>query len=256
MATAYYAAIKPIQTYTTRQAIYPGTTFIELRSTLNLSSFSVSSLGVRAVPDKYSFTTRGAVNILQRNVNQPSLSLSNFNVYASDTLGSIPGNTLVAQLSSIVFNSTFTIKRLYNSTLTGLIGINTSAPAFALDIGAGDARKLGTTWLNPSDERIKEGVVTAKAETLLKEISSLRLVSYTWSEPYRAAHAVTTDATLGFISQDVEAVFPRAVTATCEEGFSDFRSLNTDQIMKAKFGLTQLLLSRFSTLESRLNNLM
>ena len=195
------------------------------------------------------------MNILQRDVNQPSLSLSNFNVYASDTLGVIPGNTLVAQLSSIVFNSTFTVKRFYKSTLTGLIGINTSQPAYALDIGAGDARKTGTTWLNPSDERIKEGIVMAEPETLLQEISSLRLVSYTWSEPYRAAHALTSDATLGFISQDVETVFPQAVTATCEEGFSDFRSLNTDQIIKAKFGLTQLLLSRFSTLESRIHNL-
>lgn len=271
VATAYYSAIKPILYYSTSRYVYPGTgntsqyilrstsfTAIELRSTMNISSLSVSTLGVNASPGVYSFAINGAVNILQSEVNQnqPSLLLSNFRVYASDTLGDIPGNTLVAQLSSIVFNSAFTIKRLYNSTLTGLIGINTLTPSYALDIGAGDARKLiGANWITPSDERIKENIGSVNYDTILQEISSLRLVSYTWAEPYRVTHDLTTKDTLGFISQEVEPIFPRAVTTMVEEGFYDFRSLDIDQLMKAKFAVTQHLLSRFSTLQIRINNL-
>ena len=271
VATSYYAAIKPMLYYSTSRYVYPGTgntsqyllrstsfTAIELRSTMNISSLSVSTLGVRAT-GAYSFAINGAVNILQSavNQNQPSLLLSNFTVYASDTIGITPGNTLVAQLSSIVFNSTFTIKRLYNSTLSGLIGINTTTPAYALDIGAGDARKLtGANWITPSDERIKENIGSVNYDSILQEISSLRLVSYTWAEPYRVAHGLTTKDTLGFISQEVEHIFPRAVTTMVEEGFYDFRSLDIDQLMKAKFAVTQHLLSRFSTLQIRINNLM
>jgi hypothetical protein len=191
--------------------------------------------------------------------NQPSLSLSNLNIYATNSaiVPNPPANTLVSQLSSIVFNSTFTIKRLYNSTLTGLIGINTLRPVYALDIGAGDAKKLsGTKWLNPSDERIKNNIREINYKTAVKEISSLRLVSYRWNEEYRLAHDLLDTQILGFISQEVEEIFPSAITVKEEEGFSDFRTLNTDQLIKAKFGVTQYLLERFSTLQSRINNLM
>ena len=268
MATAYYAAIQPMRFYSTSRYIYPGTAnmtqyqlrstsfiAIELRSTINLSSLTVSTLGIATNTTGYSFAIQGAANILQP-LNQPSLSLSNFNVYATDSIGIVPGNSLVAQLSSIVFNSTFTIKRLYTSTLTGLIGINTATPTYALDIGIGDARKLeGTTWINPSDERIKENICNIDYTAAAQEISSLRLVSYTWVESYRVAHGLETYQTLGFLSQEVEAVFPSAVTMTVEEGYSNFRTLNTDQLMKSKYGLTQHLLHRFSTLQFRINNL-
>ena len=269
IATAYYAAIQPMRFYSTSRYIYPGTAnmtqyqlrstsfiAIELRSTINLSSLTVSTLGIATNTTGYSFAIQGAANILQP-LNQPSLSLSNFNVYATDSIGIVPGNSLVAQLSSIVFNSTFTIKRLYTSTLTGLIGINTATPTYALDIGIGDARKLaGTTWINPSDERIKENIGNIDYTAAAQEISSLRLVSYTWVESYRVAHGLETYQTLGFLSQEVEAVFPSAVTMTVEEGYSNFRTLNTDQLMKSKYGLTQHLLHRFSTLQSRINILM
>ena len=105
----------------------------------------------------------------------------------------------------------------------------------------------------PSALSIKENIVDAICG---QEISSLRLVTYTWSENYRLAHGLISSTTIGFLSQEVETIFPKAVRTTKEEGYTDFRSLDTDQIMKAKFGLTRHLIQRYSTLQSRIINLM
>ena len=70
VATVYYDAIKPMLYYSTSRFQYmlrsTSFTAIELRSTMNLSTLSVSTLGVGATASNdYSFAIRGAVNILQ-----------------------------------------------------------------------------------------------------------------------------------------------------------------------------------------------
>jgi hypothetical protein len=60
---------------------------------------------------------------------------------------------------------------------------------------------------------------------------------------------------MGFLSQEVEKIFPDSVSEMSENGFSDFKSLDTDQLYKAKFALTQNLLSRLEDLKTRLNAL-
>jgi hypothetical protein len=62
--------------------------------------------------------------------------------------------------------------------------------------------------------------------------------------------------TIGFLSQEVEPIFPDAVTMLPENGIDDFRSLDMDQIYKAKFAVTQNLIGRASTLQMRLNRLL
>jgi hypothetical protein len=53
----------------------------------------------------------------------------------------------------------------------------------------------------------------------------------------------------------VESIYPNSVIKSKEAGFADFRTLDTDQIFKAKFGLTKQLLYRASTLQSRIDTL-
>ena len=233
--TAYYNSIGPIQDYSTNNA----TMYRVQASTLSgISSINVSTNGVTFL--------QGGVSIYQP-IQKPSIQFPTFDIYDSGN----PTNSrysLLAQNSSIIFNNAFTIKR------PGLIGINTRTPEYALDIGDGNARKLnGTMWINPSDHRIKNIIQDANQTTLFNKISSLRLVSYTWEDHYRSSHSLTDDIQLGFISQEVENVFPNSILHKSEEGYDDFRSLDTDQILKAKFGLTQQLLQKVSTLQSRIN---
>jgi hypothetical protein len=189
----------------------------------------------------------------------PSIQLPNLSIYArNDPVRTIGNQSLSVRFSSIIFNEgDLTLKRRYNSQLTGLLGINTLTPSYSLDIGIGDARKpSGTQWITGSDKRIKDHITDANAGTVLEQVFSLRLVSHTWTQPYRSVHGLSDQATLGFLSQEVEQVFPSSVYLTDEAGFSNFRSLELDQLYKAKYGVTRQLLFRASTLQSRINNLL
>jgi len=210
---------------------------------------------LNSVPD------RDTLNILFQPIQniRPNIELPNFHIYARDDPVRNPtAHTLSARFSSIIFNEgDLTIKRRYNSLLTGIMGINTIYPTYALDIGIGDARKpSGTQWINPSDQRIKTGIHDASISRILNEIPKIQLVQYKWKDSYRLQHGLTTEPTLGFISQQVESVYPSSVHISEESGFTDFRTLDTDQLFKAKFGLTQHLLARTSTLQSRIDNLL
>ena len=189
----------------------------------------------------------------------PSIQLPNFSIYArDDPIRTIGNQSLSVRFSSIVFNEgDLTLKRRYNSQLTGVVGINTVTPVYSLDIAIGEARKpSGTQWITGSDKRIKAQITNANTQAVLEQVSSLRLVTHTWTEPYRSVHGLSDEPTLGFLSQEVEKVFPSSVYLTDEAGFSNFRSLELDQLYKAKYGLTRQLLFRASTLQSRINNLL
>jgi len=75
---------------------------------------------------------------------------------------------------------------------------------------------------------------------------------------------------VGYIADEVEAIYPKAVTKSNEYGFSDFRSLDVDQIQKMLYGATKKLIvdkealevtvadqaSRIATLEAQLSSLL
>jgi len=212
-------------------------------------------IGSSSSPDK------DTINVLFQPIEniKPSIELPNLHIYARDDPVRNPTtNTISARFSSIIFNEgDLTIKRRYNSLLRGIIGINTIYPTYSLDIAIGDARKpSGTLWINPSDRRIKTNIDEADSEKIVSELSSVRLVQYKWKELYRVTHHLSTEPTIGFISQEIESIYPSSIHYSEESGFADFRTLDTDQLFKAKFGLTQHLLKRASTLQSRIDTLL
>jgi hypothetical protein len=204
---------------------------------------------------------RDTANVLFQPIEniKPSIELPNLHIYARDDPVRNPTtNTISVRFSSIIFNEgDFTIKRRYNSLLRGVMGINTIYPTYSLDIEIGDARKpSGTLWINPSDCRIKTNIDEADSDKIVSELSSVRLVQYKWKELYRVAHHLSAAPTIGFISQEIESIYPSSIYHSEESGFADFRTLDTDQLFKAKFGLTQHLLKRASTLQSRIDTLL
>jgi hypothetical protein len=188
---------------------------------------------------------------------QPSIQLPNINIWTRDDPNKIYfGHSMAARFSTITFNEgdlTF-LKNTQNSLLRGYVGINTLNPQYSLDIGYGNARQPNsTTWINPSDKRIKQIVSSISDEKLLSNLSSLRLVSFKWESRYRDEHRLPEDREIGFISQEVSKILPSSIYFTNEFGVPSFQTLDTDQLFKMKFGATQVLLKRMASLQDRIS---
>jgi hypothetical protein len=275
-STIYYPMLPIITNYSTslyaKGAIVPtyisrSTTFysIIVLSSIHvpISSFSNIIAGIQTSSmGGYSLAVNGAISIQPSSINNlnPTLQLNNFQIYSyANPEAFITSTAILSYSSTISFNSSnLAINRLRNNNAFGRVGINFFAPAYSLDIGAGgDARKpSGTTWVTGSDSRIKESILPINYQDVIEKVSSLRLVSYKWNEDYRKNNSLSSDTFLGFLSQEVKDIFPGSVTESADYGFSNFMCLDTDQITKAKFAVTQNLIQRVSSLQMRLKYLM
>jgi len=100
---------------------------------------------------------------------------------------------------------------LLRVTGTGNMGIGTSTPLYPLDV-VGTARAgtvLYTSLQQTSDRRLKENVVTTDGSWATSVLERLRVVDYNFI-------GNTTSPTVGFIAQEVEAVFPLAAKTTSD----------------------------------------
>jgi hypothetical protein len=276
-STVYYEMLPIISDYSTSlfsngdliPRYLSRSTFFYSLSTLSsmncwFSSPIVEELGIQtSASNDYNLNIQGSASIIPPNNNPqilPSLLLPNIQVYATNK--SIPAysmQTINVSSSTISFNSSnFVIKWLYDYKNYAHIGINKSSdPEYSLDIGVGDARKpTGVTWVTASDARVKESILNVCYKKVTEQISSLRLVSYIWDESYRSSRHLSLNRTLGFLSQEVEQIFPSSVSEMAESGYSNFKSLDTDQLYMSKFALTQDLIKRVEHLKLRLNALM
>ena len=261
-STSLYAKGAIVPTYISRSTTFYSITAL---SSINvpISSFSNIIAGIQiSSTGAYSFAVNGAMSIQPSSINNlnPTVQLNNFQIYSYANPEIFTTSTaILSYFSTISFNSSnLAINRLRNNNAFGRVGINFFAPAYSLDIGAGgDARKpSGTTWITGSDSRIKESILPVNYQEVIEKISSLRLVSYKWEGDYRKNNNLSSDTLLGFLSQEVKGVFPGSVTELPEHGFSNFMCLDTDQITKAKFAVTQNLIERVSSLQMRLKYLM
>jgi len=261
-STSLYAKGAIVPTYISRSTTFYSITAL---SSINvpISSFSNIIAGIQiSSTGAYSFAVNGAMSIQPSSINNlnPTVQLNNFQIYSYANPEIFTTSTaILSYFSTISFNSSnLAINRLRNNNAFGRVGINFFAPAYSLDIGAGgDARKpSGTTWITGSDSRIKESILPVNYQEVIEKISSLRLVSYKWEDDYRKNNNLSSDTLLGFLSQEVKGVFPGSVTELPEHGFSNFMCLDTDQITKAKFAVTQNLIERVSSLQMRLKYLM
>jgi hypothetical protein len=132
------------------------------------------------------------------------------------------------------------------------LGIGKAA-GFQLELSTDSARKLTTTtWLTGSDERIKTDIQSANLQTCYDTIKSIDLKYFKWNFPAESNVTVDDNHSLGFIAQDVKKVFPNAVFESNSYGFTDFLSLNTDQILKAMYGALRQTMADKESLEQRL----
>ena len=133
------------------------------------------------------------------------------------------------------------------------LGIGTASPTVQLELSTDGARKLTTTtWTTGSDQRIKTDIQSANLLTCYDTVKSIDLKYFKWNFPVESNVSVDDKHSLGFIAQDVRAVFPNAVFESNSHGFTDFLSLNTDQILKAMYGALRQTMADKEDLETKL----
>jgi len=177
----------------------------------------------------------------------------------------------------------------------GNIGIGTASPSAQLELSTDSAKKPSTnTWTIASDQRLKTNITNADNDRCYEIVKQVPLKRYTWRSEVYSEGQVKDRSKLGWIAQDVEAVFPKAVgtnrfaynqvfedvvtpeldsdgnavldengvakTKTekrlvSEEVIEDCKDLNSDQIYAAMYGTIQKLIEKVEFLESKVATL-
>ena len=116
----------------------------------------------------------------------------------------------------------------------GSLALGVQTPSlYQLDLSTDNARKLTTTtWTTGSDMRIKSDIQTANLARCSEIIDALDLKYFEWSPDID----VKDRHSLGWIAQDVEQFFPNSVRTAPAHGITDFKNLNSDQLIKAMYG--------------------
>jgi hypothetical protein len=174
---------------------------------------------------------------------------------------------------------------------SGQVGIGTTSPSAQLELSTDSAKKPSTnTWTIASDQRLKTNITNADNDRCYEIVKQVPLKRYTWKNEVYSQEQVKDRSKLGWIAQDVEAVFPKAVgtnrfaynqvfedvvtpeldsdgnavldengvakTKTekrlvSEEVIEDCKDLNSDQIYAAMYGTIQKLIEKVEFLESK-----
>lgn len=177
----------------------------------------------------------------------------------------------------------------------GKVGIGLTAPAYALEVATDSAAKPSTnTWTISSDERLKTNIVAANLDRCYEIVKTVPLKRYTWRDEVYSSEQVKDRSKLGWIAQDVEAAFPKAVNQkpfkfnqvyrlvetpevdsagnpilddngtqkvkvtkelVSEDIISDCRDLNADQLYAVMYGAIQKLMSKVESLEVEISTL-
>ena len=98
-------------------------------------------------------------------------------------------------------------------------------------------RLTTTTWTTGSDRRLKTDIEVADYDTCYDNMKAIDLVRFAWDSNIPAYAHVGDRHKLGWIAQDVQPVFPNAVSVReFEHGMSNVLNLNTDQIYAMMYG--------------------
>ena len=131
------------------------------------------------------------------------------------------------------------------------VGLGTSTPNYQLTLSRDSAAKPGSnTWTTPSDQRLKENIELANLDICYENIKNLPLKRYKYKNFIINESAVRDRTKLGWIAQDVEKVFPKAISVTNCYNIQDCRGLDADQLYAAMYGSVQKLMQKVEALEA------
>jgi hypothetical protein len=145
---------------------------------------------------------------------------------------------------------------LYINGGTGNVGIGMS-PSVQFELsGAIGQKASGTTWANPSDERLKTNIVLADLQRCYDDIKALPLKRYTLKDDCFTAEQVKDRTLTGFIANDVQKIMPKAVNVipfakVTKEVIEDCLNLDVSQIYMQAIGAIQMLQKKIELLEEK-----
>jgi hypothetical protein len=208
---------------------------------------------------------------------------------AVNTGASQSGNNLVFATNENGASATEKVR----ITSAGLVGIGVTGPTYQLQLSTDSAGKPSTnTWTIVSDERIKEDIELADLDLCYEAVKNIPLKRFKWKDEVYTEEQVRDRHKIGWIAQDVEAVFPKAVgihefkynqvfeetvvsaveeeldaegsvitpaqperieqELISEDIIEDCRNLNSDQIYAAMYGAMQKLIIKVEDLEAQI----
>jgi hypothetical protein len=99
-----------------------------------------------------------------------------------------------------------------------------------------------------SDRRLKANVEAANLDMCWDAVKALPLQRFEWNTPIEGQQ---DQRMLGWIAQDVLAVFPKAITTANMHGLEDCHNINHDQLFKIAYGGLQKAISHIEALETK-----
>jgi hypothetical protein len=129
-------------------------------------------------------------------------------------------------------------------------------PTYQLHLSSDSAAKPATsTWTVSSDQRLKNNIQDADLDLCYNNVNNLRLTKYTWKDEVYTSEQVADRSKLGWIAQEVEQIFPKAVEKQNMHGYEDCRTLNNDQIIASLYGCIQKLMKKCENRQTSIDQL-
>jgi hypothetical protein len=142
-----------------------------------------------------------------------------------------------------------------NTIVSGRIGVGTATPAYQLQLSTDSAAKPGAggLWTVASDQRIKENIQVADYGTCYSNLKSLDLKRYSYSQAFKEAAQIQDTFRLGWIAQDVQPIFPKAIheVDAPEYGLSNMLNVDFDQVYAMMYGALRHAMSTVDQLKNR-----
>lgn len=135
----------------------------------------------------------------------------------------------------------------------GKLGLGCT-PTALLELASDSAKKPSTnTWTISSDERLKQDITAADPARCLEIVKGLPLKRFTWRDTVYSHTLVPDRAKLGWIAQDVQRFFPKAVEQgvfrmqPVEDGIEEF----TEPVFEEREELAVEVVDGVPTLKTR-----
>jgi hypothetical protein len=144
----------------------------------------------------------------------------------------------------------------------GDVSIGTTSTTYRLQLSADSAAKpTSSTWTISSDARIKNNIEVADEDRCVEIIKTVPLKRFSYREDVYDNTQINDRSVLGWIAQDVETVFPKAVNTADiimsdkETILENVKSLNADQMYATMWGALRKALAKIETLEAKVAKL-
>ena len=150
---------------------------------------------------------------------------------------------------------------LHINQSNGRVGLGTVSPNYQLELSTDSAAKPSTSfWSVSSDMRLKENIEDADLDLCYNNIKQLRLVKYTWKDEiinpnYNIDSEEEPHTQLGWIANEVEEIFPKAIKTISAYNFDDCKTLDSDQIIASLFGTAKKLLNEYEEQKNTIQSL-